>query len=230
MAKPKPFNNPFGGLKIKKEEAPKAKPPPARAQFKAPSKSKGSAGSPGSPRSIEEDEAALFLESVGEVAPVRAGPRVSAPPPPKIDPKRLVNEDAEVLTQLSELVAGEAPFDIVDSDEHVEGAISSLDPRLLQRLRKGEYAFHAHLDLHGMTREEAKVALERFVADARHRRIRCVLVVHGRGLHSKDQLPVLKQSVQAWLTRGRISKQVLAFTSARPTDGGVGAVYVLLRA
>jgi DNA-nicking Smr family endonuclease len=56
-----------------------------------------------------------------------------------------------------------------------------------------------------------------------------VLVVHGRGLHSKDQIPILKESVQAWLSQGRLAKGVLAFSSARPADGGVGAVYVLLR-
>lgn len=227
MSKSKPFNNPFGELQQKLKKDGTAKPkatasPPPRAQFKPPP-SKGKA-------SIEEDEAALFLESVGEVAPVRAGPPVSAPPPPKIDPTRRLNEDAEVLTQLSELVAGDAPFEVVDSNQYLEGAISSLDPRLLGRLRKGEPAFQARLDLHGLTREQAKLATERFIADARHRRLRCVLIVHGRGLHSEDQVPVLKGSVQAWLTRGRLARQVLAFTSARPQDGGVGAVYVLLRA
>ena len=56
-----------------------------------------------------------------------------------------------------------------------------------------------------------------------------MLVVTGRGLHSKDQLPVLKEGVQQWLTRGRATKQVLGFCTARPKDGGAGAVYVLLR-
>jgi DNA-nicking Smr family endonuclease len=56
-----------------------------------------------------------------------------------------------------------------------------------------------------------------------------VLIVHGRGLGSKDNIPVLKEKLQAWLTRGAIGRHVLAFTSARPWDGGTGAVYVLLR-
>ena len=58
---------------------------------------------------------------------------------------------------------------------------------------------------------------------------RCVLLVHGRGLHSKDNIPILKQAVRSWLERGQIARAVLAFASARPCDGGVGAVYVLLR-
>lgn len=220
MAKPKPFNNPFAGLKLKKEEPPKlaapkpapAKPPPSAAPLP------------------DDEEALLFLQSVGEVAPVRKGAKLVEPPPPRIDPRRMQNEDAEVLARLSELVAGEGGFDLADSDEFIEGAVANLDPRVLQRLRKGEYAMQGHLDLHGLTRAEAKGELERFLADARHTRKRCVLVVHGRGLHSKDQIPVLKESVQRWLTHGRIAKWVLAFSSARPHDGGAGAVYVLLRA
>ena len=80
-----------------------------------------------------------------------------------------------------------------------------------------------------MTRDEAQVAVDRFVAAARTAGRRCVLIIHGRGHHSKDQVPVLKERIHAWLARGRLSKSVLAFASARPCDGGAGAVYVLLR-
>jgi DNA-nicking Smr family endonuclease len=100
---------------------------------------------------------------------------------------------------------------------------------VLRKLRKGEIAVQGHVDLHGLTRAEARTALERFLLAARQGGKRCVLVVHGRGLHSKDQIPVLKTSVQLWLTRGRIARWVLAFATARPHDGGAGAVYVLLR-
>jgi len=67
----------------------------------------------------------------------------------------VTHPDAEALAALCDLVEGTAPFDISDSDEHVEGAIVGLDPRLLRRLRKGEFAYQAHLDLHGLTSEEA---------------------------------------------------------------------------
>jgi DNA-nicking Smr family endonuclease len=85
------------------------------------------------------------------------------------------------------------------------------------------------VDLHGLGTEAAKEALERFLVESRRRGHRCVLVVHGRGLHSKDQVPVIKERMGAWLSRGRLSKIVLAFATARPTDGGAGASYVLLR-
>ena len=165
---------------------------------------------------------------MGQVQPLAEGTRRVEPEKKSALPPRM-DEDAEVLAQLAELVAGDAPFDLSDSDEFVEGHLPSLDPQLLRKLRAGEIALQGHVDLHGLTRDEAKRALERFLLESRHAGKRCVLVVHGRGLHSKDQIPVLKTSVQLWLTRGRIARWVLAFSTARPHDGGSGAVYVLLR-
>ena len=69
----------------------------------------------------------------------------------------------------------------------------------------------------------------RFIRDCHNNGLRCVLIVHGRGFGSKDNIPVLKNKLASWLTRGAIGKKVLAFTSAKPYDGGTGAVYVLLR-
>lgn len=217
MAKrPEPFNNPFGKLKAEKPRKPGAPPAPAR---------------PPPPRSADpEDEAELFRQAVGEVSPVRTGKGLAPPKqPPSAAELRIVDAEIEAFTQLSELVAGEGPFDLADSDEYVQGSLGGLDERILQRLRAGEYSVQAHLDLHGMVKAEAKEALERFIAAERVKGHRCVLVVTGRGLHSKDQIPVLKEGVQAWLSRGRVGRQVLAFTTARPQDGGAGAVYVLLR-
>jgi DNA-nicking Smr family endonuclease len=217
MAKKKPFHNPFAGLKL----TPKVGPP-------APKRPAATPG-PAAP-SPEVDDAELFLRSVGEVVPVK-DKKGSAPPkqPPDAASVRIVNAEMEALTSLCELVAGQGPFDLADSDEYVEGSAPGFDPNLVRRLRAGDYATQAHLDLHGMVRDEAKAALEAFIAAERQKGHRCVLVVTGRGLHSKDQIPVLKEGVQAWLSRGRVARQVLAFTTARPQDGGAGALYVLLR-
>lgn len=216
MAKKKPFNNPFLGLKLELPEKPKSKEPPSEPTRR-------------SAAPLVEDEDAFFREAIGPVEPVRGGPRIAAPPPPADRLRAFVDADEEVLDTLCELVAGTGPFDLADSDEYVEGSVAGLDRRILRRLRRGDYAIQAHIDLHGLTRAEAKEALEAFVERSRHRGLRCVLVVHGRGLHSRDQIPVLKESVQVWLSRGRIARNVLAFTTARPHDGGAGAVYVLLR-
>ncbi|MHB8875671.1 MAG: Smr/MutS family protein [Myxococcaceae bacterium] len=214
--RPEPFNNPFGKLKPGKPKMGGAPPAPAR---------------PPPQRTADpEDEAELFRQAVGEVAPVRSGKGLAPPkPPPTAAELRIVDAEIEAFTQLSELVAGEGPFDLSDSDEYVEGCLGGLDVRIMQRLKAGEYSVQAHLDLHGMVKLEAKEALEKFIAAERLKGHRCVLVVTGRGLHSKDQIPVLKEGVQGWLSRGRVGRQVLAFTSARPQDGGAGAVYVLLR-
>ena len=73
----------------------------------------------------------------------------------------------------------------------------------------------AHVDLHGLTRGEAKRAVEEFLRGARSSGKRCVLVVHGRGLHSKDHLPVLKDALRTWLSTARFARHVLAFATAR---------------
>jgi DNA-nicking Smr family endonuclease len=99
----------------------------------------------------------------------------------------------------------------------------------VRRLRDGAFALEAHLDLHGLDRHEAKSAVRDFIERARSEGRRCVLLVHGRGLGSKEGVPVLKERLREWLTRGGIGRKVLAFASARPCDGGTGALYVLLR-
>jgi DNA-nicking Smr family endonuclease len=176
------------------------------------------------------DASTLFLDAVADVRPLDPGARARVDGPAPASPARAVSSpDAEALATLCDLITGSAPFDISDSDEYLEGAMVGLDPRLLRRLRNGEFAFQAHLDLHGMTSEEARRAVERFLTQAYQSGKRCVLIVHGRGHNSKDQIPVLKSRLATWLARGRWARLILAFTSARPCDGGAGALYVLLR-
>ena len=131
--------------------------------------------------------------------------------------------------ELADLVAGTGSFDITFTDEYIEGVAPGIDRRLLRKLKHGDYSLEGHVDLHGMRRDEAREEIARFFAAARHEGKRCVLVVHGRGLRSKDNIPVLKELLVGWLTRGSIGAGVLAFCTARPSDGGAGAVYVLLR-
>lgn len=176
------------------------------------------------------DDAALFLRAVDDVKQLApsARQRVAAPPPAR--PGRpMVSEEAEALAELADLVTGKSPFDVSDSDEYLEGKVKGLDPRIVRRLRRGEFAHQAHLDLHRMTAEQARPAVERFLLDAHRAGRRCVLIIHGRGLNSKDQFPVLKNRLTTWLSRGSWARIVLAFTSARLCDGGAGALYVLLR-
>ncbi len=215
-----PFNNPFGTLKL---EQPKPKPAAAAAppppKFEKPKK-----------QTPLDEESALFLESVGAVGPVRPmKDRVGPPPPRSAAELKLPNEEAESLARLAELVSGEGEFDVADSDEFIEGSVHGFDENVMRKLRAGDFPPQAQVDLHGLTRDEAKRELEGFIQKSRIAGHRCVLVVTGRGLHSTDQIPVLKAGVQGWLTHGRVAKQVLGFCSAKQKDGGAGAIYVLLR-
>ncbi len=102
-------------------------------------------------------------------------------------------------------------------------------PRLIVRLRRGEFAVEAYLDLHGMTQPDSKLALNEFIQESVRKGRRTVLVVPGRGLGSPGGRPVLKHATVQWLSHGTLSGYVLGFVTARPTDGGAGALYVLLR-
>ena len=190
--------------------------------------------------------------------PIAAPPATAAPPAPKVDDETLfrqafegvrplggsrterlvlapqikreiVSEDAEVLAELSDLVSGQGSFELTETEEYVEGARVGLDPRLLSQLRRGEFSVQAHLDLHGMIQPDAKEALTSFIVDSVRKGRRAVLIVHGRGLRSPGGLPVLKHAAAQWLSHGIAGGYVLAFATARPSDGGAGAVYVLLR-
>ncbi|MCA9668952.1 MAG: Smr/MutS family protein [Myxococcales bacterium] len=182
------------------------------------------------PRDVEaENDPALFARAVADARPLQGRDNFIGQRRPPPSPRLVVDDDAEVVAELDALVSGSAHFDLSWSDEHIEGIAHGVDRRLLRKLRRGDYSWRRHLDLHGLTRKEAKPEVAAFLDKARADGQRCVLVVHGRGLNSKDRIPVLKEALAVWLTRGRIGQLVLAFSSARPSDGGLGAVYVLLR-
>ncbi|MBI4178518.1 Smr/MutS family protein [bacterium] len=159
----------------------------------------------------------------------RGPERVEKSPPPLLPSPRANSEESEVLATLSDLVAGKGEFRLKDTPEYMEGIAPGVDPRLAQRLHGGDYSVQRHLDLHGLTVEEAHKAVLTLFDEAVRCGDRCLLLVHGRGLNSPDGRPVLKEQVKLWLSRGRLARHVLAFATARPCDGGSGAVYVLLR-
>jgi DNA-nicking Smr family endonuclease len=181
------------------------------------------------PPGPEPTEADLFQREMANVRRLSAAPPRVAQAPPAQPPREIVDPDAEVLAELSDLVTGVGPFDITNTTEYLEGAVVGLDPRLVRRLRAGEFAFQSHLDLHGLNAAAARLAVDHFLARAYQRGQRCVLIVHGRGLNSEGHNPVLKKRLATWLARGGHARLVLAFTSARACDGGAGAIYVLLR-
>jgi len=101
-----------------------------------------------------------------------------------------------------------------------------LPQNVLKKLRRGHWVIQDELDLHGLTRVEARMAVGAFLSDALHAGHRCVRIIHGKGLGSVQREPVLKQKVRIWLMQ---REEILAFCQARPVDGGSGAVIVLLK-
>ncbi len=183
------------------------------------------------PSAIEPPDDETFLRHALEgVRPLHAhGQRPARIPLEPALTHKMVDEDAEVVAQLSDLVSGQAPFDITESDEYVEGYRVGLDPRLVSQLRRGEFAMQDHFDMHGMIQSAAKEALKEFIIKSVRKGLRAVLIVHGRGLRSPNGHSVLKHASAGWLSHGAIGGHVLAFATARLADGGAGATYVLLK-
>ncbi len=135
--------------------------------------------------------------------------------------------------QSSEVVGGESFSDEFDACSHSVGIGDELSftrpgiqKKLLRKLRRGQLPIGAELDLHGYVQKTARSVLSEFLQTSLRLDIRCVKIVHGKGYGSRQGKPVLKGKVNSWL---RQCNEVLAFNSARPEDGGTGAVYVLLK-
>jgi DNA-nicking Smr family endonuclease len=215
----KPFHNPFERLK---ERLP-------RPETRGPAAARPPPPPPAPPAGPPPSDDELWRAATTGVRRVARGADQVAPPAPPPAAGRVWYPDLEAIDELRALVRGDAPFDLSDSDEFIEGWVHGLDHAIVRKLRRGDFAVQAHLDLHGLTREEAKREVDAFLRASRSAGKRCVLVVHGRGMHSRDQVPVLKEALRAWLGTNRFVRHVLAFATARPVDGGPGAIYVLLR-
>jgi DNA-nicking Smr family endonuclease len=136
--------------------------------------------------------------------------------------------ESEILLQLEELVKTGKGFVVADTAEYIEGTGYQVNRAVAERLHRGEFSIQGHIDLHGLSVENAREAFENFLKKSIANGKRMVLVIHGRGLSSPAE-PILKTNVFKWLTTGPWRKWVMAFASARLCDGGAGATYVLLR-
>ena len=171
----------------------------------------------------EELEALRAL--LPDVTPIPRANRASvAPPPPApVALQRLRDERAALADSLN-------PRDPWESGLETGDELSFLRPGLapitLRKLRRGHWVIQEEIDLHGSTTPEAHALLSTFLADCLRRGLRCVRVIHGKGLRSRNREPVLKQKVARWLMQ---RDAVLAYCQARPTEGGSGAVVVLLK-
>jgi DNA-nicking Smr family endonuclease len=178
----------------------------------------------------ETDDGLLFRKAMADVRALRAAASAKVPLRPlRKAPRFLAEEENWAYAQLVDLVAGQGPFELSNSDEYIDGAVLGISPDILKKLREGYFSPQAHLDLHGLNRHEAREEVRAFLMDSFAARKRCVLIIPGRGLNSKDREPVLKKGLVSQFMRAPLKRVVLAFACARPYDGGWGAFYVLLR-
>ena len=171
--------------------------------------------------SISDDDREVFAEATRDVRRLKPGNRARLEKPrpkPKARQSRAAHQ--AVLEQ-----SLEGPF-ATETLEEVSFRRDGVSNRDLRRLRRGEFAIEAEIDLHGMRLEPARTALKQFLRECIDRRFSSVRIVHGKGTRSGPDGPILKPSVQHWLG---MWDEVLAFASSQPRHGGTGAVYVLLR-
>ena len=109
------------------------------------------------------------------------------------------------------------------------GDLTPLDKRAGQRLKRGQWPIDARLDLHGLTRDKAHLTLMDFIDRAWASRLRCVLVITGKGLRAEDGVGVLRASLEGWLNSSDLRRRIVSYTPAQPKDGGSGAFYILLK-
>jgi DNA-nicking Smr family endonuclease len=175
---------------------------------------------------VHPEEASLFRQSMADVIPLPAPARVEHDRPrPRPVPTQRQRDDREALV---DSLSDEIPWDAgLESGDELSYARNGIGSQTLKKLRRGHWVIQDELDLHGLASDEARLLLVEFLNRCLRRGLRCVRIIHGKGLRSPNREPVLKRKVASWLMQ---RQEILAFCQARRIDGGGGAVVVLLKA
>lgn len=175
-------------------------------------------------RELVESENNLFARAAGVVQPLPDKRRAALNPPPAAPRTMQYQRDQQAV--LREAISDD--FDVstlLDVDDMLSFRRPGIGTDVTRKLRRGEWSLQGQIDLHGLRREEARERLANFIREAHKQGLRCVRVVHGKGLGSPGKAPVLKSRVHSWLVQ---KQEVLAFVQAKPAEGGAGALMVLL--
>jgi len=167
----------------------------------------------------------IFLDAMSDVREIREFREIPLKKPPRIEhsPRRR-DDSLEILRQI---VNGERKIRLSDTGEYMEWISPHMRKDIVRRLHNGDFSVQDSIDLHGMTLREAEEAFNLFFKESLKKQLFCVKVIHGRGLRSPGE-PVLKEAVKKWL-QGAFRKWVLAYSTAKDCDGGLGATYVILK-
>ncbi|MEW6584872.1 MAG: Smr/MutS family protein [Nitrospirota bacterium] len=167
----------------------------------------------------------IFLEAMADVKEIREFREIPVGKPQRI--KIAAGQKDNTPEILRQIIRRECKIRLADTGEYVEWISPIARKDLARKLHYGRFSVQDYIDLHGMTLDGAEDALRTFLMEARRKRLFCVKVIHGRGLRSPNG-PVLKEATQRWL-KGPFRKWVLAYSTAKDCDGGLGAMYVLLK-
>ena len=166
----------------------------------------------------------LFINAAGAVNPLPDKRKVllKTEKPSTLPRQQQLDDQAVLIEAISD---GFDVSSLLEADEHMSFRRPGIGTDVTRKLRRGDWSIQRQLDLHGLRSDDAREALSSFIREAHKQGIRCVRVVHGKGLGSPGKAPVLKSRVHSWLVQ---KKEVLAFVQARPAEGGAGALVVLL--
>lgn len=174
---------------------------------------------------LSNDERELFRKAVDDIRPLKIKTRIIHKKSSPIKKPTFNEQEANLADLICDFADDEAVAS-VQSDEALYFHRSGVQHRVLVELQRGELRSEAELDLHGLNQEQAHQALHRFLMRAFEQRLRCVRIIHGKGARTLEHVPILKNKVNQWLRRYEF---VLAFCSAKASEGGTGSVYVLLK-
>lgn len=168
----------------------------------------------------------LFSAAMGKVKPIKDNNKISLEKP---KPKIFRPESTQRSTPAINFSDHAAPASrcVQHRDDPWLLMADGISRDTIKRLAAGQPAIGLSFDLHGMSRDASLSLLHDGVQQAMHEHIRALCIVHGRGLHSQDNKPILKHAVYHWLRQGSLAHLILAVIP-QPGSGG-GACLVLLR-
>jgi len=174
---------------------------------------------------LTEKDQSLLNDAMKDVTPLK--PRNDAPPykakpiPPRQNTQHHVRNEDDIIDYF---LSDAQDHQLIQSEESMSYSSNGIQPKALKKLRAGKIPIEAHLDLHGLTVDQARQTVSHFIVDCQAINMKCVLIIHGKG--SMKKTPLLKSMLNHWLKQ---IPDVLAFNSAQIAHGGRGAVYVLIK-
>lgn len=179
----------------------------------------------------EQTDEEIFNDAMADVNEIKEFREVPFTAPSRFkyskENKKLHLEADDSVEVLRQIVNGEKKIRLSDTGEYIEWVSPNIKKDIAQRLHQGDFSVQDYIDLHGMTLGEAEEAFGLFFKESLRRQLFCIKVIHGRGLRSPNG-PVLKEALKKWL-HGKFRKWILAFSSAKDCDGGLGATYIILK-